>query len=245
MDLKGKTAIITGGSRGLGKEIAIRLAELGANISINSSSDDAIRVAEEIKAQGYNCLGFKVNVKEESEVEEMVEKTKEAFGTIDILVNNAGITKDTLLIRMTEQDWDDVLDINLKGTFLFTRAVTKIMMKQRKGKVINISSIVGEIGNPGQANYSASKAGMIGFAKSVAKEFASRNITCNVIAPGFIETQMTDKLPENIKENYLSNIPLKRFGTPREVANLVAFLGSDLSNYINGQVINVDGGLVM
>jgi len=247
MQLKGKTAVVTGSGRGLGKAIAFKLAQMGANIVLNdiAGSEDIDTTAEEFKSLGYNVVVTKGDVRNPDDVENMVKTAIEAFGSIDILVNNAGITRDTLLIRMTEKDWDDVLDINLKGAFLCTKAVAKVMIKQRSGKIINIASVSGVMGNAGQANYSASKAGLIGLTKSTARELASRGITCNAVAPGFIQSKMTEVLPEKIKEEYLNSIPLKRFGTPDDVANVVGFLASPDSDYINGQVIHIDGGLVM
>ena len=247
MQLKGKTAVITGSGRGLGKSIALKLAQMGANIVLNDivASDAIDATAEEFKSLGYNVIVTKGDVRNYQDVEDMVTKATEAFGSLDILVNNAGITKDMLMIKMAEKDWDDVLDINLKGAFFCTKAVARIMMKQRSGKIINISSVAGVMGNPGQVNYSASKAGLIGLTKSTAKELSSRNITCNAVAPGLIQSKMTDILPEKVKENYLNNIPLGRFGTPEDVANVIGFLASEDSNYLTGQVIHIDGGLVM
>ncbi len=247
MNLQGKTAIVTGGSRGIGKGIALKLAELGANVVINYTSSlvTAEETAAEINKSGGSAIIFKANVRNADEVKELIQSTKEKFGSIDILINNAGITRDMLLMKMSEQDWDDVLDINLKGAFNCIKAVTRIMMKQRAGKIVNVSSVVGVMGNVGQANYAASKAGLIGLTKSVAKELAARNINCNAIAPGFINTEMTDKIPENIQKTYVNSIPFKRFGTPEDVANAVAFLVSDQSKYITGQVLHIDGGLVM
>ncbi|HHV59897.1 MAG TPA: 3-oxoacyl-[acyl-carrier-protein] reductase [Clostridiaceae bacterium] len=247
MDLKGKTALITGSGRGLGKSIALTLARMGANIVLNdiANSDSVDQTAIEFKNSGYNVLVTKGDVRNPDDVETMINKAVEVFGGIDILVNNAGITRDTLMVRMSLEDWNDVLDINLKGAFLCTKAVARVMMKQRSGKIINISSVAGLMGNPGQANYSASKAGLIGLTKTTAKELASRGITCNAVAPGLIKSKMTDVLPDKVKENYLNNIPLGRFGTPEDVANVVGFLASSLSDYITGQVINIDGGLVM
>ena len=247
MQLKGKTDVVTGSGRGLGKAIAKKLAMMGANIVLNDipNSDSIDKTAEEFKAEGFNVIVTKGDVRNFDDVEDMVKKAVEAFGRIDILVNNAGITRDTLMLRMTEKDWDDVLDINLKGAFICTKAVSKIMMKQRSGKIINIASVAGVMGNPGQANYSASKAGLIGLTKSTAKELASRNITCNAVAPGLIKSDMTDVLPDKVKETYLKSIPLNRFGTPEDVAKVVGFLASEDSDYVNGQVINIDGGLVM
>ncbi len=247
MQLKGKTAVVTGSGRGLGKAIARKLAMMGANIVLNDipDSDSIDETAEEFRAEGFNVIVTKGDVRNYDDVESMVNKAVEAFGRIDILVNNAGITRDTLMLRMTEKDWDDVLDINLKGAFFCTKAVSKIMMKQKSGKIINIASVAGVMGNAGQANYAASKAGLIGLTKSTAKELASRNITCNAVAPGLIKSKMTDVLPDKVKETYLKSIPLNRFGTPEDVANVVGFLASEESDYITGQVIHIDGGLVM
>jgi 3-oxoacyl-[acyl-carrier protein] reductase len=247
MQLKGKTAVVTGSGRGLGKSIALKLAQMGANIVLNDleGSDSIDAAAEEFKAAGYNVIVTKGDVRNAEDVEKMVKAAVEAFGRIDILVNNAGITRDMLMVKMSEKDWDDVLDINLKGAFLCTKAVARIMMKQRSGKIINVASVAGVMGNPGQANYSASKAGLIGLTKSTAKELASRNITCNAVAPGLIQSKMTEVLPEKVKEAYLKNIPLNRFGTPEDVANVIGFLASDSSDYVTGQVIHIDGGLVM
>ncbi|GAE89217.1 3-oxoacyl-[acyl-carrier-protein] reductase [Acetivibrio straminisolvens] len=247
MQLKGKTAIVTGSGRGIGKAVAFKLGNMGANIVLNGTpaSNSVDAAAEEFKAAGINVVVTKGDVSNPEDVESMVKTAVDTFGRIDILVNNAGITRDMLMLKMSEKDWDDVLDINLKGAFLCTKAVSKIMLKQKSGKIINITSIAGVMGNPGQANYSASKAGLIGLTKSTAKEFAAKGICCNAVAPGIIITSMTDVLPDKVKENYLNNIPLKRFGTPEEVANVVGFLASDDSNYITGQVINIDGGLVM
>ncbi len=247
MQLKGKTAVITGSGRGIGKAIALKLAQMGANIVLNDipASDTVDSTAEEFRREGYNVIVTKGDVRNENDVEAMFKAAMDAFGRVDILVNNAGITRDMLMIRMSEKDWDDVLDINLKGAFLCTRAAAKIMIRQKSGKIINISSVAGVMGNPGQANYSASKAGLIGLTKTTAKELASRGITCNAVAPGIIKSNMTDVLPEKVKENYLKSIPLGRFGTPEDVADVVGFLASDASNYVTGQVIHIDGGLVM
>lgn len=247
MGLKGKTAIITGSSRGIGKAIAFKLGQMGANVVINgaSASDALNRTYEELKAEGINVIATIGDVRKVEDVEAMFKAAEDAFGSVDILVNNAGITKDKLMMRMSESDWDDVLDINLKGAFLCTKAASKIMMKQKSGKIINVTSVVGVMGNPSQANYAASKAGLIGLTKATAKELASRGINCNAVAPGLIATEMTDVLPENVKENYLNSIPQKRYGTPSDVANAVGFLVSDEANYITGQVIHIDGGLVM
>lgn len=247
MDLNGKVALITGGSRGIGKAIAIKLASYKANIVINytSNKEHALKVKEEIESYGVKSIVIKCDVSKSDEVNNMIEEVVKEFGQIDILVNNAGITRDGLLMRMKEEDFDSVIDINLKGVFNCTKSATKYMMKKRYGKIINISSVVGLIGNAGQANYCASKAGVIGITKSSARELASRNINVNAIAPGFIDTDMTSVLNENLKETMLKNIPQNRFGSPEDVANLVLFLASDMSSYITGQIINVDGGMVM
>ncbi len=247
MQLKGKTAVVTGSGRGLGKEIAFRLAQMGANIVLNDieASDVIDATAEEFRAAGFNVIVTKGDVRNENDVKDMVKKAVEAFKSLDILVNNAGITRDKPMAMMSEGDWDDVLDINLKGAFLCTKAASKIMIKQKSGKIVNIASVAGVMGNPGQANYSASKAGLIGLTKSTAKELASRGITCNAVAPGLIQSKMTDVLPEKVKENYLNSIPLGRFGTPGDVADVIGFLASEYSNYVTGQVIHIDGGLVM
>ena len=243
-----KTVLITGGSRGIGKAVAVKYAENGYQIVINYVSDktDTQALEKELKEHGASdVLLVKADVTNSDQVEELVKKAVEKFETIDVLVNNAGITRDNLLIRMTEEEFDKVIETNLKGTYIVTKAVTKYMMKKRKGSIINLSSVVGVAGNAGQCNYSASKAGIIGFTKSVAKELASRNIRANAVAPGFIETDMTAVLSDEIKENIHNQIPLKRMGTAKEVANLIYFLGSDESSYITGQVINIDGGMVM
>jgi 3-oxoacyl-[acyl-carrier protein] reductase len=247
MKLEGKTAVITGSGRGLGKSIALKLAQMGANIVLNDieSSDSIDQTADEFKKLGYNVVVTKGDVRNVDDVNKMFNTAVETFGSVDILVNNAGITRDTLMIKMSEKDWDDVLDINLKGAFLCTKSVARIMMKQRNGKIINISSVSGVMGNPGQVNYSSSKAGLIGLTKSTAKELAARNITCNAVAPGLIKSKMTDKLSEDVRKNYLDNIPLKRFGTPEDVADVIGFLASEDSDYVTGQVIHIDGGLVM
>ena len=245
--LKNKNAVVTGATRGIGREIAFTLAENGANVAINyrTLNEDVERLIEELKSYGTNIVAVKCDISDEEEVKNFIAESKKQLGSIDILINNAGITKDGLLMRMKEKDFSDVLDVNLKGTFITTREAASIIMKQRHGKIINISSVVGVIGNAGQCNYAASKAGVIGFSKSVARELASRNITVNVVAPGFINTDMTGVLPEKVKESMLQGIPLKRIGEPKDIANAVLFLASDLSNYITGQVINVDGGMVM
>ena len=245
--LKGKNVIVTGATRGIGREIALTLAKNGANIAmnyrnLNSEVEDLIN---EIKSFGVDALAIKCDVSITEEVDNFVKEVKSHYNTIDVLVNNAGITKDGLIIRMKEEDFDDVLDVNLKGTFNTTKSVSSIMVRQKYGKIINISSVVGIAGNAGQCNYAASKAGVIGFSKSVARELASRNINVNVVAPGYINTDMTKNLPDKVKEEIIKSIPMKKIGDPKEVANLVLFLSSNLSDYITGQVINVDGGMVM
>lgn len=247
MNLKDKIALVTGGSRGIGREIALKLSKEGSHIAFfyTSNEEKAREVVKELESNGVKAMALKVDVSVESEVVEAVKLVEKDFGTIDILVNNAGITRDNLLIRMSEKDWEDVLDINLKGAFLTTKAVVRKMMKKRYGKIINISSIVGVKGNIGQSNYSASKAGIIGFTKSMAQELAARGIRVNAIAPGFIETDMTDVLSSDVKEEMLKNIPLGALGKPEDIANLVVFLASSKADYITGQVINIDGGMVM
>ncbi len=242
-----KNAIVTGGTRGIGREIAKTLAENGANVAINyrKYSEEIENLLEELRTLGVKALAIKCDISNENEVNDFIKEVKENFGSVDILINNAGITKDGLLLRMNEKDFNDVIDVNLKGTFNMTKAVSSIMVRQRFGKIINISSVVGVAGNAGQCNYAASKAGVIGFSKSIARELASRNINVNVIAPGYINTDMTKVLPERVREEVLKTIPMKKIGEPKEIANLVLFLSSDLSNYITGQVINVDGGMVM
>lgn len=242
-----KTVFVTGGSRGIGKEVALKFAENGYNVVINyvSSKTDVESLRSEFEDKGVKTLIMQADVTDKTAIEELVKKAIEEFGAIDVLVNNAGITRDNLLMRMSEEEFDKVIEINLKGTYIVTKAVTKYMMKKRKGSIINLSSVVGVAGNAGQCNYAASKAGIIGFTKSIAKELASRNIRSNAVAPGFIETDMTAVLSDEVKENIHNQIPLKRMGTAKEVANLIYFLGSDESTYITGQVINIDGGMVM
>ncbi len=242
-----KTVFVTGASRGIGKEVALKFAENGYNIVINyvSSKTNVEELKEEFESKGVKAFIMQADVTDKDAIETLVKKAIEEFGSIDVLVNNAGITKDNLLMRMSDEEFDKVIEVNLKGTYVVTKAVTKYMIKKRKGSIINLSSVVGVAGNAGQCNYSASKAGIIGFTKSVAKELASRNIRSNAVAPGFIETDMTAVLSDEVKENIHNQIPLKRMGSAREVANLIYFLGSDESSYITGQVINVDGGMVM
>jgi 3-oxoacyl-[acyl-carrier protein] reductase len=247
MILAGKAALVTGASRGIGREIALELARQGANVAVNFAGSEAKanEVVDEIKTLGRDAFAVKCDVSNSKDVAEMVKGTIDRFGHLDILVNNAGITRDNLLMRMKEEEWDDVININLKGVFLCTKAVTRQMMKQRVGRIINIASIVGVSGNPGQANYVAAKAGVIGLTKTTAKELASRNITVNAIAPGFICTDMTDKLSEEVKKEMLKQIPLARLGEPKDVAKVAAFLASDDTSYITGQTIHIDGGMVM
>ena len=247
MNLKGKTVLITGGSRGIGRAIALAFAEEGTNVIINYTSDEenAKDVIKEIEKFGVKGLAVRANISKAEEVNSMFDKIKEDFDMIDILINNAGITRDSLFIGMKEKDWDEVIEVNLKGMFLCTKAVIRKMLRQKYGRIVNISSVVGVIGNPGQANYCASKAGVIGFTKSLAREVASRNITVNAIAPGFIGTDMTKVLPENIKESVMKTIPMGRYGNPEDVANVVVFLSSDRADYITGQVIHIDGGMAM
>ena len=245
--LKNKNAVITGATRGIGREIAITLAKNGANIAINyrKENEELNSLVNELKELGVDVFTKKCDVSNGEEVDEFIKESKMSLGSIDILVNNAGITKDGLILRMKENDFDSVIDVNLKGVFNTTKAASGIMMKQRYGKIINISSVVGLSGNAGQCNYAASKAGVIGFSKSIARELATRNVNVNVVAPGYINTDMTKDLPEKIKENIIQSIPMKKIGEPKEVANLVLFLASELSDYITGQVISVDGGMVM
>ena len=242
-----KVAFITGGSRGIGREVALKFADNGYNIVINYVSDktDTKGLEKEFTKRGVEALIIKADVTNTEQIEHLVNEVIEKFGKIDVLVNNAGVTKDNLLMRMSEEEFDKVVEVNLKGTFIVTKAVIKYMMKKRSGSIINLSSVVGVAGNAGQANYSASKAGIIGFTKSVAKELASRNIRANAVAPGFIETDMTAVLSDSVKENIHNQIPLKRMGSAKEVANLIYFLGSDESSYITGQTINIDGGMLM
>ena len=247
MLLDGKTALVTGASRGIGRAIALCLAAEGARVAINYAGN--VKAAEEVKASveaaGGTAILCQADIADSSAVEAMVANVVKEFGTIDILVNNAGITRDALLMRMKDEDFAKVLDTNLKGVFYCTKAVSKLMMKKRSGRIVNMASVVGLVGNAGQTNYAAAKAGVIGFSKSAAKELASRGITVNVVAPGFIGTDMTAGLPESVKEKMLTDIPLGRMGEAEDVANAVLFLASDQASYITGQVVNVDGGMVM
>ena len=247
MLLDGKTALVTGASRGIGRAIALCLAAEGARVAINYAGN--VKAAEEVKAAieaaGGTAILCQADIADSAAVEAMVANVVKEFGTIDILVNNAGITRDTLLMRMKNEDFAKVLDTNLKGVFYCTKAISKLMMKKRSGRIINMASVVGLVGNAGQTNYAAAKAGVIGFSKSAAKELASRGITVNVVAPGFIGTDMTAGLPESVKEKMLTDIPLGRMGEPEDVASAVLFLASDQASYITGQVVNVDGGMVM
>jgi len=249
MQIKDKVAIVTGSSRGIGREIALKFAKNGAKVVVNypvdGEAENAEAVAEEIEDLGTEALVVKADVTDTKEVKGLIKETRKEFDKIDILVNNAGITRDKLLMRMREEDWDSVLDVNLKGAFNTTKAVSRVMMKQREGTIINIASVVGLMGNAGQANYAASKAGLIGFTKSVAREMAARNITVNAVAPGFIETAMTDELSDKVIAEMTDNIPLDDLGQPEDVANAVLFLASDTANYITGEVIRVDGGMAM
>jgi 3-oxoacyl-[acyl-carrier protein] reductase len=246
VELTGKVALVTGGAQGIGKAIALLLARNGADVVVSDINlEKAQETADEIQGMGKRSLAMKVNVVNLKDVEQMVEAIVEQFGRIDILVNNAGITRDRLILRMTEEDWDAVLGVNLKGTFNCTKAVIRHMSKQKSGKIVSIASVTGEMGNPGQANYGASKAGVIGFTKTVAREFATRGINVNAIAPGYIQTAMTDAVPEKAKEELKRMIPMGRLGQPEDVAQAVLFLVSENSSYITGQVLNVNGGIYM
>ena len=247
MILQGKNALVTGASRGIGRAIAIELARQGANVAVNYAGSEARAeaVVQEIEQMGLKSFKVQADVANESDVKEMVKAVTSKFGSLDILVNNAGVTKDNLLMRMKEAEFDQVINTNLKGVFVCTKAVTRQMMKQKSGKIINVASVVGVTGNPGQANYAAAKAGVIGLTKTTAKELASRNIYVNAVAPGFISTDMTDQLTEEQRAGMLAMIPLAKLGTPQEVASVVRFLASDDASYITGQTIHIDGGMVM
>ena len=244
--IENKTAIITGTTQGIGRGIALEFAKQGANVAFtyNSSVDAAISLEKEMEALGVKAKGYQSNAAEFEKAQELVKEVQQAFGSVDILINNAGITKDNLLMRISEEDFDQVIEVNLKSVFNLTKAVIRPMMKQRAGSIINMSSVVGLKGNAGQANYAASKAGIIGFSKSVALELGSRNVRSNVIAPGFIETEMTDKLDEAVVKGWTDAIPLKRGGTPKDIANACVFLASDMSSYVTGQTLTIDGGML-
>jgi 3-oxoacyl-[acyl-carrier protein] reductase len=245
-NLDNKIALITGAGRGIGQAIALKLAADGADVAIvDLKPEFCTETCEKARAMGRRAWAYGADVSKAASVEETVAKVLADCGRVDILVNNAGITKDTLLMRMSEADWDAVLNINLKGTFLFTKALTREFVKQRSGRIVNIASVIGLVGNAGQCNYGASKAGVIGLTKSVARELASRSVTCNAVAPGFIETKMTAVLGEDIRKKLMDQIPLRRLGSPEDVANAVHFLASDQAAYITGQVLTVDGGMVM
>jgi 3-oxoacyl-[acyl-carrier protein] reductase len=241
------TVLVTGGASGIGKACALTFAQAGYNVVVNygHSEQAALDVTKQCKEFGGEAFAVKADVSKQDEVNAMVDLTLKTFGSIDVLINNSGITKDNLLLRMTSEDFSDVLDVNLLGTFHCVKAVVKPMMKARKGKIINMASVIGQIGNVGQANYAASKGGIIALTKSVARELASRNVTCNAIAPGFIQTKMTDVLSDEVKSGILGQVPMARLGQPEDVAKVALFLASDAANYITGQVINVDGGMVM
>ncbi|MEP5611290.1 MAG: 3-oxoacyl-[acyl-carrier-protein] reductase [Cyclobacteriaceae bacterium] len=244
--LEGKTALVTGASKGIGRAIANKFAEQGANVAFTylSSVEKGQALEEELKSKGVNAKGYRSDASDFAAAQELISGVIEDFGSLDVLVNNAGITRDNLLMRMAEDQWDEIMTVNLKSCFNTVKAASKPLMKQRSGSIINMSSVVGVKGNPGQANYAASKAGIIGFSKSVALELGSRGIRCNVIAPGFIETEMTDALDEKTVQSWRDAIPLKRGGSPEDVANACVFLGSDLSSYVTGQVVQVDGGML-
>ena len=244
--LEGRVALVTGGARGIGKAICEKLASEGAIVAmVDILLEVAEQTAAEFKAKGYEAMAIQANVANVEDADKAVKAVVEKYGKLDILVNNAGITRDTLMMRMTEQDWDMVMAVNLKGTFNFTKAATKNMMRARYGRIVNIASVVGRMGNVGQANYSASKAGVIALTKTTAKEFGSRNITVNAVAPGFIQTDMTGKLSEEVRKEFLKTIPLQRAGLPEDVANVVCFFCQEESAYVTGQVLNIDGGMLM
>lgn len=246
MELSGKVALVTGGAQGIGRAISLLLAKNGADVAVSDINlEKAQETAHDIQRMGQRSVAVKANVADFKEVEQMVEAIIEQLGRIDILVNNAGITRDRLILRMTEEDWDAVLDVNLKGTFNCTKTVIRHLSKQRSGKIVSIASVIGEMGNPGQSNYGASKAGVIGFTKAIAREFAARGINVNAIAPGFIQTAMTEAIPEKAREELKRMIPMERLGQPDDVAEAVLFLVSERSSYITGQVLNVNGGIYM
>lgn len=244
--LEGRVALVTGGARGIGRAICEKLASEGAIVAmVDILMEVAEQTASEFRAKGYEAMAIQANVANVEDADNAVKAVVDKYGKLDILVNNAGITRDTLMMRMTEQDWDMVMAVNLKGTFNFTKSATKAMMRARYGRIVNIASVVGRMGNVGQANYSASKAGVIALTKTTAKEFGSRNITANAVAPGFIQTDMTGKLSEEVRAEFLKTIPLKRAGLPEDVANVVCFFCQDESAYVTGQVLNIDGGMLM
>ena len=246
IDFNDKVIIVTGSGRGIGREIAESFTKNGATVIISDYSTESLIETENLfTTKGYSFKAIPCDVTNNEDVQNLIDLTYKEFGKIDVLINNAGITKDNLILRMKDEQWDSVIETNLKGVFLTTRASVKYFLKQRYGKIINISSVVGITGNIGQSNYSASKAGIIGFSKSIARELAIRNITVNIVAPGFIDTPMTSVLPDGVKEDFIKKIPLKRMGTPTDIANIVLFIASPLADYITGQVINVDGGMVM
>jgi 3-oxoacyl-[acyl-carrier protein] reductase len=246
-DLTGKVAVVTGSSRGIGRAIAVLLAKQGAKVVVNSSksSEAADEVVKEITANGGEAINVPASISSQADAERLIKTALDTYGRIDILVNNAGTTRDTLLMRMSETDWDDVLDLNLKGTFFCTKAAVRPLLKAKGGRIINITSVAGLAGNAGQANYAASKAGVVGFTKSVARELASRGITCNAVAPGFIPTTLTNVLPDDLKAKATEAIPLARFGTPEEIAAAVLYLASSEAAYVTGHVLTVDGGMTM
>jgi 3-oxoacyl-[acyl-carrier protein] reductase len=248
MDLTNRVAVVTGSARGIGREIALKLAEVGAEVVVNdieAAAESLENIAREIKALGRKSLAVTADVSSATDVNRLLETTINEFGKIDILVNNAGVTRDNLLMKMTDEEWDTVLNIDLKSAFLCTRSVIRHMLRQRSGRIISIASVVGMIGNAGQANYASAKAGIIGFTKSIAKEVGSRSITVNAIAPGYIQTKMTEQLSDEQRQEMLKHIPLAKLGTPRDVAEAVAFLASDEARYITGHVLNVDGGMAL